>query len=510
MNRDKSKKDIEKGAKFACVFADDDFSFIPKLLKAFPGSKIYLVGGAVRDLILGRPTKDHDFAVCNVPAKKLEKFLSGLGDVDLVGRNFGVYKFLPKGRNAEPFDVALPRIEHSLGDGGYRDFKVQSDPKLPITADLARRDFTINAIAFELAVKNKKVFVAAVADPHGGLEDIKKKIIRAVGSSKERFAEDYSRILRGLRFSVQLGFKIDPGTFRAIKLLAPRLNDVKKGVRVTPTETIAREFLKSMSADSVVSLDLWDESGAIKTLMPELLKMKKCAQPDNFHTEGDVWAHTRLALSVLASKRFEKEFGKGEADAETILGVLFHDIGKPPTMQTPKEHGVDRIRFNNHDKVGAELAESIARRLTFSAPAEFSVSAERLAAVIRHHLITVHGQVEKLRNSTIEKYFFNPSFPGNTLMKVIFCDSLATVLNTGKPDLSGFKALKARISKLKLLAKKKPLLPPPLLNGDEIMRYLRIKPGPQVGELLGRLREEQLAERVKTKDQAKNFLLKKK
>ncbi|MBI2099529.1 CCA tRNA nucleotidyltransferase [Candidatus Uhrbacteria bacterium] len=485
-----------------------DFSFIGRMKKKFPQCEIYLVGGAVRDLILSRPTKDFDFVVRGVGAKNLEKFLDGEGDTDLVGRHFGVFKFLPKGRSVEPFDIALPRTEHSLDEGGYRDFDVQSDPSLKIEDDLSRRDFTVNAIAYRLIALGRNIAIREVVDPWNGKDDIKKKIIRTVGDSDERFREDYSRLLRGLRFAIQLGFEIEPGAFAAIGALIPKINDVKNNIRIVPTEIIAREFLKSFAADPVRALDLWDKAGAIGALMPELLEMKGCVQPSNFHSEGDVWTHTRLALSLLKSKEYKRQFGSESPSAETILGVLFHDIGKPRTKQTPQEHGTDRIRFNNHDVVGSVMADGICERLTLSAPAEFSIDAERIANLARHHLITVHGQVKNIRNNTIEKYFFSPSFPGEALQRVIFCDSSATIPEVGKPDLKHYFDLRKRIAKLKKLSAERPILPPPVVNGDEIMKWLKLKPGPEVGRLIRDLREEQLSGKIKTKAQARSFLKK--
>jgi poly(A) polymerase len=315
-------------------------------------------------------------------------------------------------------------------------------------------------------------------------------------------------MLRGLRFSVQLGFALDAETKKAIVTGMKHINDSEKSVRVVPTETIASEFLKSLMADPVGTLDLWDEVGAIREIMPELLPMKNCEQPNNFHSEGDVWTHTRLALSVLSSKEFKKEFGKEPPLPEAVLGTMLHDIGKPPTKQTPAEHGTDRIRFNGHDAKGAQMAEDICRRLTLSAPAEFGIDTERIGGIVRHHLITVHDQVEKLRESTWEKYFFNPSFPGLSLRQVIFCDSSATVPPSGKPDLGHFFGLKKRIQKLEKLSLRKLVLPPPLLDGLEIMKALKLKPGPKIGSILRDLREEQLSGRIKTAAAAKAMLKK--
>ncbi|MEK7516163.1 MAG: HD domain-containing protein [Patescibacteria group bacterium] len=490
------------------------FPFVSALSRAFPKSEVYLVGGAVRDILLGREVTDYDFVVRGVAARELARFLGKLGRVDLVGRVFGVLKFVPKKMKVElePFDIALPRTETSTGDGGYRDFVVRSDPRLRIEDDLARRDFTINAMAFQLpSFPASQRSADRLVDPFGGLQDLRKKTIRAVGKPAERFREDYSRMLRGLRFAMQLGFGIEEKTWKALVSLMPRINDeheTPKGPeRVVPYETIARELLKALVADPAKTIELWHDSRALKTLMPELLKMRGCPQPPNYHSEGDVWTHMIMALKVLRSPQFRREFGKELPDAMTTLAVLFHDIGKPYTIQTPEKNGTDRIRFNEHDKIGAEVTEKIARRLHLSAPGEFGVDTEKLSWLIAHHLLAVHGNVVAMKASTLEKYFFNPNVPGETLFKLMFADGSATIAENGKPMLTDYRALRARCGALSKGAKRY-TLPKPFLNGDEVMKLLKLKPGPEVGEALRALREEQLASRVHTKAQAKIFLKK--
>jgi poly(A) polymerase len=482
------------------------FPFLSPLSRTFPKAEVYLVGGAVRDILLGREVKDYDFVVRGVPARELARSLGKLGRVDLVGRVFGVLKFVPKKMKAglEPFDIALPRTERSTGDGGYRDFVVRSDHRLPIEDDLARRDFTINALAFQLGTRE-------LIDPFGGLPDLRKKIIRAVGKPAERFKEDYSRMLRALRFAVQIGFTIEEKTWKALASLMPRINDERetpKGMeRVVPYETIAREFLKALVADPIKTIELWHDSRALKTLIPELLKMRGCPQPPNYHSEGDVWTHMMMALKVLRSPAFRKEFGKEMPDALTTLAVLFHDIGKPYTIQTPEKHGTDRIRFNEHDKIGAEVTEKIARRLHLSAPGEFNVDIPKLHWLIAHHLLAVHGNVKTMKASTIEKYFFNPAVPGETLWKLMFADGGATIAENGKAMLTDYRGLRARRNAIAHGAKRY-TLPKPLLDGNEIMKLLKLKPGPEVGQALRALREEQLAGKIRGTTAARAFLKK--
>jgi tRNA nucleotidyltransferase/poly(A) polymerase len=479
-------------------------SFIKELAADFPNGEIYLVGGAVRDAAMGETKqKDYDFVVRNVSAENLEKFLSEHGDVVLVGKNFGVYKFVPHSfKLEEPIDVALPRTEHSLGEGGgYRDFKIQSDPEMPIEKDLSRRDFTINAMAWDL--KSGKL-----VDPFHGLEDLEAKIIKAVGEPKERFREDYSRMLRALRFAAQFGFKIEEKTFEVMKEMIKHINDERqrgfKRERVVPHETIAKEFLKTFWHNSVRAFDLYDESGAFRELMPEMMEMKGCPQPPNFHSEGDVWIHTRMALENLQSKEFKKQFGKEKPSAEVVIAVMFHDLGKPLTIKTPERDGTDRIRFDEHDVRGGELAGKICRRLKLDSLPEGSllrVEPSRVKQMIGKHMLLLQGDIEAMRNSTIEKYFFNPNFPGKELLQLTFADALATIPKDGKPNLDNFYAMVGRIEKLKELVKERERLPAPVLNGEEIMEKFKLKPGPKVGELIAVLREAQLSGEVGTPDE---------
>ena len=158
-------------------------------------------------------------------------------------------------------------------------------------------------------------------------------------------------------------------------------------------------MVKAFVADPVQAFDLYDKSGATKELMPELLKMKGCPQPKNFHSEGDVWTHTRLCLKNISSKKFQKKFGKKKPSAELTFGLLFHDLGKPYTI----EHA-DRLRFNNHDAVGAEKAEELMGRLKLS---NGGVNTEQVAWLIRKHMIATHTKKSPMKKTTLEKYFFN-------------------------------------------------------------------------------------------------------
>jgi len=510
------------------------FYWAHELKQVYSDMEIYLVGGAVRDILLGvNDVKDYDFVVRNIPAEKLGHELAQKGKVNLVGRNFGVFKFMPDKKKPElTYDIALPRTEISFATGGYRDFEVKFDHKLAIEKDLSRRDFTINAMAYD-------IFNYKLIDEFDGAKDLKTKTIRTVGNAYERFQEDYSRMLRAIRFSCQLGFEIEPVTWKAICKWIPKINDYagqglesfginskdktaedcekskNYNCRIVAYEVIASEFLKSFYHNAVRAFDLFDKSGVFKQLVPEILAMKNCPQPDNWHAEGDVWEHTRLCLRELESKSFKKRFKSpiifkqnqsGDSNqtlgVELIIALLFHDLGKPYTIQTPEKDGTDRIRFNDHDRVGAEMAAKIFKRLKLSSAPEFDFDPDRASwLILRHHLFDTI-KIKEMKNTTIEKYFFGEKYSGEDLLKIGFIDMSATIHQGGDINLENFDGMVERINQLKKLGKHKKL-PQPLLNGDQIMKLLKIKPGPKIGKILHKLREQQLNGKIKTVAQAK-------
>ncbi|MFZ5877703.1 MAG: CCA tRNA nucleotidyltransferase [Nitrospirota bacterium] len=486
------------------VLKRPELSFVREIATRFPQAQVYLVGGAVRDAMLGRETKDLDFVVRGVPGETLARALAKLGSVNYVGKTFGVYKFVPRGGDPqEPIDVALPRTEHSEAlSGAYREFSVQSDPLLPVEEDLGRRDYTVNAMALN-------VLTEELVDPFNGKGDLCGRRLRAVGEPDRRFAEDYSRMLRGLRLACQLGFEWDADTWASLVRLMPRINAARGNDFIVPRETVGRELVRAFAADPVKALNLWDASGAVAAVMPELLPMKGCPQPPNYHAEGDVWTHTRLALERATSPEFAAEWPERRLDAEVIFAVLLHDVAKPVTITTPEKDGTDRIRFNNHDNVGARMARAICERLKLSQfPREspWHIDSERLGWLVAHHLLLVHGPVADMKNSTIEKYFFADPEAGEQLLMVMWADGSATVPPSGTPDLTNYRAMRGRIAKLSELGRARKGLPPPLVDGRRIMAEFGVPAGPVVGKYLALVREAQLAGQVATADDAVAWL----
>ncbi len=297
-----------------------------------PGSRWFVVGGAVRDALLGRGIKDVDVLVAGVAFENVIAFLEARGSVDDVGRTFGVLKFVGRD-DGLTLDVALPRRERPAGTGGARDVETESDPSMRIEDDLARRDFTINAMAWEAAADR-------LIDPEDGRGDLEKKSIRAVGDPSARFAEDYTRILRGLRFAVQLGFGIEPATREAMLALMPRINDERDGQRLVPYELVARELLKSFAADPSRTAEVWEESGALALLAPEL----------------SAWpARVREALERLTQEDVARVVGEGRLPITLIFGLSLAHLG-------PEGAGAlaERLKLAS---AGTGLDAALARRL---------------------------------------------------------------------------------------------------------------------------------------------------
>ena len=457
-------------------------AWIKTFLDEVPEASLYMVGGAVRDSILERPNKDYDIVACGVTPEKLAAQLKKIGKVDLVGVNFGVFKFHPANvSNPQYFiDIALPRTEIPAGTGGSRDVEVASDPHTPIETDLARRDFTFNALAFNLRTHT-------LIDPHGGRADLDARVVRAVGDPRARFQEDYTRVLRALRFAVQLDAKIEPDTWDALKQFTGNLLDTRENKRLVPPETIGIEFLKALHADPLKTLELWDASGALPIVMPEIATLQTCEQSPDVHSEGTVWEHTLTALRVLTTKDFTERFGN--ADLLTELGVLLHDVGKPITQSEPDPKN-GRIHFFGHEKEGAQIIPRMRERIKFDSAQEhspFHVSMDDLAWIIENHMVS-----GAMRASTIERKFITRAERGKALQAVMFCDAYGTFDAQGRNGAEGYKQfVENPINKVRVALQVSADAKNPLVCAADLMAR-GVKPGPELGALLKEAREIEL------------------
>lgn len=471
-----------------------------ELVRDRPDARVFIVGGAVRDALLGRPLKDVDLVVTGVALNELERRLRTIGSVDTVGKRFAVFKVTrpdrPTGQaGGQQFDVALPRTDASFGTGRYRDVAVRADPNLPIEEDLKRRDFTINAMAWNVSGRQ-------LLDPFGGQTDLTNRIIRAVGQPAERFQEDATRILRAVRFAVQFDFTIKPSTAAAMQSKLSLLQDVN----ITPREVVAHELVRAFAADPVRAFDLWDGHGLFQTLIPEIVAMKGCAQPAEFHAEGDVFTHTRLALAALSDVSFAPTFPDVSVTPQLAITVLLHDTGKPSTQKTPTRDGVDRIRFDGHAEVGAKLTADIGQRLKLTSA---GIDLELMLWSIQHHLDTHNLGAMKL--STVERIYLQPPDRGQLLQQLCWADGRASLnpedVRNGKGfhQPEQFRHLQERIQEIQKRGYRQ-AQPTLLLDGHDIMRLLSIKGGQRVGQLLNELRDAQLQGIITTRRQAEDFI----
>lgn len=436
------------------------------LSKKYPESEAYLVGGILRDKMIGRESKDFDFVVRNVEAKDLGKFLEGEGKVNLVGKNFSVFKFLPTNSALKiPIDFALPRTEIST-DMGYRDVEVSSDPKMPAEDDLSRRDFTINAMALNCQS-------GELIDKFGGRADIEDKLIRAVGDPATRFTEDLTRILRGVRQASQLGFSIEDKTWKAIQKFGPKILATKKdGERYVPWEAISDEFILALRANPARAFELFHESGMMKEIIPEIEALKNVPQPEEYHQEGDVFVHTLLALRGL----------KPGASDELILATMLHDISKPETTETPEKDGVDRIRTTEHETKGAELAETICARLRIP-----KHRTERVTWLVKNHMLFAFGKVEEMRPGTLRKYFIDAPKLGDDLLELYRVDVLASKSPQQEQNLKEYAQVKDYVREVRAAMAEVDVAPKHythLISGEDIMGTFDLKEGKEVGRLL--------------------------
>src|SRR5256714_8986291 len=414
------------------------------------GHVAYYAGGCVRDLLAGTARKDVDIATDARPAAVQKLFPRTYA----VGAHFGVIVVL---ENDFQFEVATFR-----SDGAYIDGRHPVEVHFATAEeDAARRDFTINGMFFD-PEKNE------VIDFVGGRADLESKLIRAIGDPAQRFAEDRLRMLRAVRFATFLDFEIDAATWDAVCASAASITEIS-------AERIREELVRIfLSPNRARGWDLLDASGLMKIILPELDAMKGCEQPPQFHPEGDVFKHTRIMLELLPD----------EAALPLVFSVLFHDIGKPPTSIVDEE---GRIRFNGHDRIGAEMTTAIMERLRFSR-AEIDATVE----AVRQHM--VFKDVPNMRVAKLKRFMARPTFDDELELHRVDCASSHAMLDN-----------------YEFLVKKKeefanePIIPPPLVRGDDLIA-MGLKPGPMFKEILEAVETRQLEGGLKDREEALEWL----
>ena len=389
------------------------------------GEESLLAGGAVRDLLLGRPAHDFDLATSAPPDRVSELFERTV----LVGAQFGVVRVIEEGEEVE---VATFRADLEYRDGRRPEAVRFTNPR----EDAIRRDFTINGLFYDPETEE-------VIDYVGGLDDLALGRLRAIGDPLRRFREDRLRLMRAIRFAVTLGFPIEEETWEAIRSEASSIGDVS-------AERIRDELEKMLvHPRRELGYHLLSDAGLMVEILPEVEAMRGVVQPPEFHPEGDVHIHTGLVLSHLKAPTFA-----------LAIGALLHDIGKPSTFTVS-----DRIRFNKHDTVGAEMAESICERLRFS-----KREREEVEYLVRKHLAFI--AIEEMRPARRTRLFDEDHF--ENLLALCYADCLGSHGDLSLPQ-------KTEELYRAYLAAGPPVVP--LLKGRDLIER-GYRPGPRLGEIL--------------------------
>jgi putative nucleotidyltransferase with HDIG domain len=399
------------------------------------GETAYFVGGCVRDLLLGIRPKDYDIATSATPQQVLELYPAAVA----VGAHFGVVRVVD---NSTAVEVATFRHDHSYADG-RRPTSVSFT--LSPEADVRRRDFTINALLLDPTSQQ-------VIDMVGGEADLKGKLVRAIGEPTRRFEEDHLRMLRAVRFAARLEFEIDPATEAAIQTLASRIETIS-------AERVRDELIRILTEGHARrGFELLDRTGLLQVILPEVARMKGVEQPPQFHPEGDVWQHTLLMLQSLP---------RG-CSLSLALGVLLHDVGKPPTFRV-----AERIRFDGHVEAGVAIAKDIMLRLRFS-----NDEAQQVEALVKNHMRFMDAP--KMRASTLKRFLRMEKFEEHLALHRLDCLS-------SNNNLESYKYVQARKAELGV----DEISPTRLISGNDLVE-LGLKPGPRFAELLRALEDAQL------------------
>lgn len=391
---------------------------------------------------------DVDIATSATPDDIKELF----ENVHPVGESFGVMLVVQRGI---PFEVATFREDGGYQDGRRPEAVSFTGPEV----DAQRRDFTINGMFYDPIAEQVHDFV-------GGQEDLRKGIIRTINNPRDRFSEDYLRMLRAIRFSTRFGFPIEEQTKSALLELAPKI----AGISV---ERIFQEVDKMLTGPRPSeAVRLMAELGFLEVILPEVAALSGCEQPPEFHPEGDVFEHTMFVLDGLE---------KGSSSA-VMWAALLHDIGKPPTKTVE-----DRIRFNNHNKVGAEMSDVLLRRLKVSNDLR-----EKVVSMVAGHMTFV--DVQQMRVSTLKRFIARETF--NEELALHKADCLAS-----NGSLSNYDFLQRKIEEFVAVD----IAPKPFLNGKDLIQS-GIRPSPLFGEILRDAYDLQLEETLKSREEALYWL----
>ncbi|MFN7933605.1 MAG: CCA tRNA nucleotidyltransferase [Bryobacteraceae bacterium] len=408
------------------------------------GHSAYLVGGCVRDELLGIAPKDYDVATSARPGQVLELFPKA----ELVGAHFGVMLVRTGGEQVE---VATYRSDGVYEDGRHPEaVTFETDPK----RDALRRDFTINALF-------RDPTSGEVLDFVGGQKDLQEGLVRAIGNPRERFEEDHLRMLRAVRFAARFRYRIERETYAAMGELAPLIHRVS-------AERVRDELLRILTEGNArAGFELLEGCGLLKEVLPEVQAFRGVEQPAQFHPEGDVWTHVMLMLEQM-----------GAASPSLALGVLLHDVGKPPTFRM-----AERIRFDGHVELGVEMARGILGRLRCSK--ELSA---RVCELVGHHMR--FKDVHRMKASTLKRFLRMEGFEEHLALHRLDCLSSNRQLENYEFARRMWESMPAEA-----------LRPPRLLTGEDLITA-GYEPGPLFSRMLRAVEDAQLEGRASSREEA--------
>ena len=428
---------------------------------AAAGGRALLVGGWVRDALLGKPSKDLDIEVFGLEVDRLEALLKRSFDVIEVGKAFGVFKI-----NGLPIDISLPRRESKIGLG-HKAFKVEGDPYLSFQEAALRRDFTVNAISLDLLREE-------MIDPCGGCKDLEQGLLRHAG---KQFAEDPLRVLRAMQFIARFELKLAPETLQVCRSIS------KEGL---PPERIFEEWKKLLLKGTKPSMGLQflRECGWVR-YYPELKALIGCEQDPEWHPEGDVWTHTLHCLDAFAKKRLNNDW----EDLVVGFAILCHDLGKPATTRFEDGH----IRSRGHEAAGEGPTRSLMARMS-----KHKELIESVVPLVITHLRPRELYLDRSGDAAIRRL----------ARKVQRIDRLVRVVEAdlaGRPPIpdTGCPECQWLLEKSEALAVKDSV-PRPIILGRHLIQ-LGQQPGPHFKKILDHCYEAQLDGKFETVENGINF-----
>ena len=426
------------------------------------GYEAYFAGGCVRDLLLGHEPADFDIATDARPDTVLAMFSRTFA----VGAHFGVVLVADSiGERAAEEQEIVTEVATYRSDESYSDGRRPESVRFSDSAeeDVERRDFTINGMLLDPQTLRETGDVkASVLDYVDGRADLDARLVRAIGNPEKRFEEDKLRMLRAVRFAARFDFEIEAKTEAAIRRLAGGIGQVSR-------ERIRDEVTRMLTEGRARrAFELLGRTGLLREVLPEIDRLHGVEQPPEFHPEGDVWVHTMMVIEQLPPG----------VSATLAWGALLHDVGKPATFQ----RGPGRIRFNGHVEVGVKIAEDILRRLRFS-----NDETAQIVSLVENHMR--FGDVAKMKDSTLKRFFRLPAFPEH--LELHRMDSSAS-----HGDLSLYGFAKQRFEAVP----QEEVRPVLLVTGRDLIEA-GYKPGPRFKELLALAEDAQLEGRIRTKEE---------